>query len=110
MAKKKETLFKEKVFKWFKELQDQGVRLWYVKVQQVAIGGTPDILMCLYGYFYAIELKKGMSDDSDPRQTHELRKIRLAQGHGLVLCPETFPRFQAEISNRIEMYRQMQGE
>lgn len=50
--------------------------LWCEKIQQVTINGTPDILGCARGRFFAWELKSG-----DGRPT-KLQSLKLAQIQG----------------------------
>lgn len=87
MAKKPETLFKEKFNARLKEIDKQYGNLWWVKTQQVTIRGTPDILLCVNGTFIAIELKSAEGEAS-PLQRHNLEQIKRAKGHGLVVFPE----------------------
>lgn len=63
---------------------------WVVKVQQVGIRGTPDILMCVNGMFVALELKRSMSEEPDQLQQHNLNAINKAKGIGLTLYPENW--------------------
>lgn len=55
MAKKPETIFKEKVMKYLDTIPN----LWYLKIYGNAVqsGGIPDLLICYKGKFIAIELK-----------------------------------------------------
>lgn len=63
---------------------------WVVKVQQVGIRGTPDILMCVNGMFVALELKRSISEEPDQLQQHNLNAINKAKGIGLTACPENW--------------------
>lgn len=80
MTQQGETKLKEKVLAW---LAGQA-RTWTVKIQQVGIRGTPDILVCWHGRFVALELKtdKGRVDKL---QAANLDFINQAGGLGLVV-------------------------
>ena len=82
MAKKRETLLKEKVLSALHALPDT----WCVKVQQVAIRGTPDILCCINGNFVALELKSD-TQAPDALQAYTLARIADAGGIGMVINP-----------------------
>lgn len=79
---KAETKFKEKILVRLREIPNS----WVVKVQQVAIRGTPDILMCVNGHFVAIELKTD-DGEADELQIYTLDRIRKAGGHTFVMTP-----------------------
>lgn len=85
MAKKKETAFKERVLKYLKTIPNLYVR----KINQVALRGMPDILICYKGHFIAIELKVG-NNKADPLQEYDLEMVRVAGGTAFVLTPENF--------------------
>ena len=52
--KKEETKFKERVIKNLKKrLPD----IWWLKTDEQSIRGVPDLLICYYGCFVAVELK-----------------------------------------------------
>jgi hypothetical protein len=86
VAKKPETRLKEKVLGALHTLPNT----WCVKVQQVAIRGTPDLLCCIAGRFVAIELK---SDEQEPDalQAYTLNLIAEAGGIGMVVNPVNWP-------------------
>lgn len=86
MAKKPETVFKEKVQKDLKKLPNT----WFEKIQQVCIRGTPDLLCCISGKFVAIELKASSSEFPDALQDHKLQSIANADGMALVVNPDNW--------------------
>ena len=86
MNKKPETNFKEKFFKRLDKLK----HCWYYKTQEVSRRGIPDIIMCLRGYFIAIELKKDDKEKPEALQEYVLKKISKAMGSSMVCCPENF--------------------
>ena len=62
---------------------------WFFKVQQVALGGIPDIIGCWNGKFFAWELKSKCGKPSK-LQLYILEKIKDAGGHTAVVYPENF--------------------
>lgn len=92
MAKQGETKFKEKVVRKLKTVGG----LWLVKVQQVAVRGTPDILFCYRGLFFAWELKVGDNTASGLQQ-YNLDRIAYAGGCARVVSPENFDQCFEEI-------------
>lgn len=87
MAKKPETLFKEKVVKRLHE--EFGHSIYLFKTQQVSLRGIPDLVGSLKGSFFAWELKSG-SNSASPLQEHELGRIRASGGLGAVVHPDNF--------------------
>jgi hypothetical protein len=85
--KKKETKLKEKVLGALHTLPDT----YAVKIQQVVIRGTPDILCCIRGSFVALELKSSPEHDPDPLQQYTLDQIEEAGGLALVVDPVNWP-------------------
>lgn len=86
MAKKPETLFKERIRPRLKALPNS----WWEKIQQVTIRGTPDILGCVSGVFVALELKMDEKAPIEPLQIHKLKRIEKAGGIALVVYPENW--------------------
>ncbi len=85
MAKKPETLFKERVQKRL----DAIPRLYYVKIQQVARRGTLDMFICYRGIWFVWELKVG-KNKMDALQEYEAAWIREAGGIVREVTPENF--------------------
>lgn len=86
MAKKPETLFRQRVQKALDALPNS----WWESIQQRAIQGTPDIIGCLSGYFVAVEVKANMKSLATALQDFKLRKIADAHGLAFVVSPENF--------------------
>ena len=86
MPKKPETLFKERVREDLRTLPST----WFVKIQQVAIRGIPDFLVCIDGIFVAIELKASRLAARDPLQTWTLESIAKCGGRAFVAYPENW--------------------
>lgn len=87
----KETPFKEKIEGLLK-----AHNAWYIKYwagAKFTKEGIPDILACVNGLFFGIELK---GDGGKPKllQLVKLRKIREAQGIGILLYPEDLQDFE----------------
>lgn len=86
---------------WLNELRKRTGKVWSVKVQQVAISGTPDILACINGRFVALELKRSKGAVISELQKHVLKKINDAGGLGLVVYPENWDEIKETIQNLI---------
>lgn len=82
MSQKEETRFKTKVLRDLKFFKTA----YYIKTQEHARRGVPDIMGCIDGRFFALELKrdKGRLDDL---QANRLAKIRAAGGFALSVSP-----------------------
>ncbi len=78
----KETAFKKKVLLRLKQVK----KCWYLKTQEVARSGTPDILLCVNGFFVAIELKTSEGVLSE-LQKYNLEKIKASGGQSFVISP-----------------------
>ena len=78
----KETLLKIKVIHALKRLPNT----WFLKTQEVARSGTPDILASVSGLFVAIELK---TEDGvvSKLQEYNLKRIEDTGGVSIVLTP-----------------------
>lgn len=86
MAQKRETVFREKVREDLKSV-------YLCKpfpIQQKAIVGTPDFLLCINGTFVALELK---ADDESPvskMQEYNLSEVVRCKGISYVAYPENW--------------------
>lgn len=86
MAKKPETLFKEKVLEELRTLPHS----YWIKIQQVTLKGVPDILGVINGRFIALELKKDAKEKPEKLQEYVLNEVNKAGGIALVTSPENF--------------------
>lgn len=69
--------------KIIKELEKQGA--WVVKVISANKRGTPDLIACLNGKFYAIEVKApGKLSTVSEIQKYQLKKITEAGGVAII--------------------------
>jgi hypothetical protein len=82
--KNPETKFKEKVIKDLRTLKP----IWFSKIQQVAIRGIPDILLCIRGNFIAIELK--VDAELTELQHYNLVNIQKAGGWSYDVTPKNW--------------------
>jgi hypothetical protein len=92
----KETPFKVKIENL---LKDNGA--WYIKYwagAKFTKEGIPDILACIEGLFFGMELK---GDGGQPTllQIVNLRKIRAANGMGVLLYPKDFEKFKSILTS-----------
>lgn len=86
MAKKKETLFKERI----RPLLEALPNTWCEKIQQVCIRGTPDFLLCVHGQFVALELKT-LEGQAEALQEYKISKILNAGGMAVIVTPDNWP-------------------
>lgn len=86
MAAKPETLFRKRVDKF---LDSMVPRVYHISIQQRAIRGCPDKLLCIRGFFVALELKASGGKLS-PLQKHHLSRIIDSNGVALGVTPENF--------------------
>ena len=84
--KKKESIFKEKVLRDLKKLGPA----YFFKTQERGRRGVPDIIGCLNGKFFALELKTDVGD-LDRLQREILVRIRAASGFAIETCPAQWP-------------------
>ena len=68
-----------------------------MKIQQVALRGTPDFLLCVNGRFVAIELKKDGDADVARLQEYHLNQIRDAKGLSYLITPKEWPKVFDEL-------------
>lgn len=85
MAKKQETLFRQRVVKELRTLDNTVI----FSIQQRAIRGSPDILLCCNSLFIALELKTD-EGDVDPLQEKILNDVSKAKGVALVARPHNW--------------------
>ena len=65
-------------------LRGRGAYVFKVVGSPLQQRGTPDLLVCWWGKFIAIEIKVP-GEDATPMQNHEIHKIREAGGCGVVV-------------------------
>lgn len=94
MAKKPETVFKEKVLSDLEKVPNT----YAVKIQQQTVRGIPDLFLCVAGHFVAIELKRDAKEKPDPLQAYNLDKIGKCGGYAMSVDPLSWPGALAIIS------------
>ena len=97
MAKKPETLFKDRVIRDLKTLNNT----WFVKIQMVARRGIPDLILCINGRFFAIELKLDTTD-LYPLQELTLNEIARSNGFSFVANPKNW-------ANTFDVLKELSG-
>ncbi len=93
MPQKPETVFRQNtVLPFLKQLPDT----FFLAIQQQAISGSPDYLLCIRGKFVALELKseKGLPSKL---QRYILKRITDAGGLSLIAYPSTWPAVRARL-------------
>lgn len=98
MSKKEETVFKERIMPQLKKLG------YFVKIQQVAVSGTPDIIGTINGVFIAIELKTNTGKLSQLQKLN-LYKIAKAGGVSLEVSPKNWESIYAFLLTLRRNYR-----
>ncbi len=99
MAKKPETLFKERCKKQVDALSQGGGRIWCFHPQMVAVLGIPDLIMCIDGQFWAVELKRNDKLGPSPLQRYILGLIRKAGGEAHTVGPDGWFKLFPKIHN-----------
>jgi len=92
-----ESRFRIKVRARLTEMQREGLPIWFVKIQQTSIRGTPDFLLCVKGRFVALELKRDARSRVTRLQEFSLRKIKLAGGLSGVVAPEAWDEWEERL-------------
>lgn len=82
--KKPETKFKEKAFEDLKTLK----KTWFYKSQELTRRGIPDVILCVNGFFCAIELK--VDAELEPLQIYNLEKIKDCNGFAIEATPKNW--------------------
>ena len=94
MAQKTETVFRQnQVIPFLKTLRNT----WFEPIQQKAIVGSPDFVLCVQGRFVALELKAD-SGSLSKLQEFKLAKITSSGGHSLVAAPNNWVAIKEQLS------------
>lgn len=89
MARKPESLLRDKIFKRLDKLPDS----YWEKIEQISIRGTADIVGCFMGIFYWIEVKMEFSEKIAERehlQLYKMGEIIKAGGAGLLFTEKNW--------------------
>lgn len=93
MSQKPETRFRAtQVVPFLKSLK----HTTYFSIQQRALRGVPDLLLCCNGVFVALELKSERGS-ADPLQLHNLQRIRETFGLAILASPANWEEAKALI-------------
>jgi hypothetical protein len=93
MAKKPETLFKERLLPRLRSIPES----WWFKTQMLAVLGIPDVVGCVAGRFCALELKKDEKAPIAKIQIYVLNKIKEAGGYAEICYPENHKKVLKEL-------------
>ena len=92
-----ENQFQTKVIKY---LRSKGYYVLNMPGSSQQRKGTPDLIVCINGTFWGIELKcKG--NKPSPLQLHALKEIDNAGGIAIVLYEDQFDSFKKELENMV---------
>lgn len=95
---KPETVFrKNRVIPFLKTLKNTA----FFPIQQLAISGDPDFMLCVAGRFVALEIKKSDAKADMPRglQIFKLTEVSRAFGVSLVATPENWEVIKQQLSD-----------
>lgn len=70
----------------------------YFPIQQLAIRGDPDFILCIWGRFVALELKKDAAEDARSLQQYKLQKVQKTNGISFVASPENWEEVSKKLS------------
>lgn len=90
---KREALFKGKVTTWLKGLTG----CWFFKTNELSLLGIPDIVGCLNGRFFALELKRDKVSKPSKMQLYMLSLIQKSSGYAVITYPENWERVQVDL-------------
>lgn len=90
----KEKIFENHVKDYLKNFDCWVLKTWSNGVQRQ---GVPDLLLCINGYFVAVELKNETGKPSQ-LQVWNIEKIREAGGIAIILYPDQFEEFKKMIN------------
>jgi Holliday junction resolvase len=80
-----EATFRRRALEDLKKIQG----LWFVRIEQRSLRGTPDLIGCIRGMFFAIEFKSA-NGKLTKLQEHTLFKISDAGGFAFVAFPDNW--------------------
>lgn len=92
MSKKPESVFRLKVTAFLKTLE----HTHFFPIQQKAIRGTPDFLLCTRGKFVALELKSESGGLSE-LQRYNLDRVLFSGGYAFVAYPKNWMEIQKRL-------------
>ena len=88
----REKIFERRVRKYLDSIGAWHIKVWGNAFQR---SGVPDIIGCIKGRFFALEIKAEKGHPSE-LQLYEIRKIKESGGYARVLYPKEFESFKKE--------------
>ena len=88
----REKIFERRVRKYLDSIGAWHIKIWGNAFQR---SGVPDIIGCIKGKFFALEIKAEKGHPSE-LQLYEIRKIKESGGYARVLYPKEFESFKKE--------------
>lgn len=92
MQIEREKIFERRVRKYLDSIGAWHIKVWGNAFQR---SGVPDIIGCIKGKFFALEIKAEKGHPSE-LQLYEIRKIKESGGYARVLYPKEFESFKKE--------------
>lgn len=92
MQMEREKIFERRVRKYLDSIGAWHIKVWGNAFQR---SGVPDIIGCIKGKFFALEIKAEKGHPSE-LQLYEIRKIKESGGYARVLYPKEFESFKKE--------------
>ena len=89
----KEKVFEGKIRRWLESEGCYCFKLWGGGLQKA---GIPDLIICVNGYFVAVEVK-GDTGKPSKLQLHQIEQIKKAKGVAMILYPSDFEKFKSII-------------
>lgn len=96
---KDETKFRKRFDKFIDSLPNT----YAFSIQQRAITGDPDKLLCINGFFIAVELKSCETAKVSQLQQYKLQRVVDAGGFGLICHPQNFQKTKEVLTSFSEM-------
>jgi len=94
-----EALFRKKVLAFLKDFDIEG-KITITTIQNLSVRGVSDIILCVKGQFWAVELK-GTDGVPSKLQTRYLEKISRSGGTSWELYPHKFEEFKQAIKEAV---------
>lgn len=88
----REKIYENRVRKYLNSIGAWHIKVWGNAFQR---SGVPDIIGCIKGKFFALEIKAEKGRPSE-LQLYEIRKIKESGGYARVLYPKEFESFKKE--------------
>ena len=64
--------------------------IWYIKTNERAMRGIPDMILCVKGEFWALEFKRAAGIDPAKLQSYNLDSIHKAGGRAFLVHPDNW--------------------